>query len=111
MQAADLQRRFPFIDSPTAERLARSYGSDALSFYAGGSGRDFGHGLFAAEVDWLVAQEWAHTVDDVLWRRSKLGLQFTSAATAGLREYLANPGSPRCPVVPAVAAAPQTPDR
>ena len=37
-------------------------------------GRDFGDGLYEREVDYLVDQEWAMTAEDVLWRRSKLGL-------------------------------------
>ena len=37
-------------------------------------GRDLGGGLYEAEVDYLVAHEWARTADDVLWRRSRLGL-------------------------------------
>ena len=37
-------------------------------------GEDFGAGLTAREVDWLVEHEWARTVDDILWRRTKLGL-------------------------------------
>ena len=38
-------------------------------------GRDFGAGLSEREVDYLIEQEWAETADDILWRRSKLGLQ------------------------------------
>jgi glycerol-3-phosphate dehydrogenase len=37
-------------------------------------GEEFGAGLTAHEVDWLVTREWARTVEDVLWRRTKLGL-------------------------------------
>jgi glycerol-3-phosphate dehydrogenase len=37
-------------------------------------GAEFGAGLSAREVDWLVEREWARTVEDVLWRRTKLGL-------------------------------------
>ena len=47
-----------------------------------GLGRDFGGGLTEAEVVYLRDQEWARTADDVLWRRSKLGLH----VPAGTRE-------------------------
>ena len=63
-----------------ALRLAKAYGTDALALIdaAGGDpGEDLGHGLTEAELDWLIRREWARTTEDVLWRRSKLGLRFT----------------------------------
>jgi glycerol-3-phosphate dehydrogenase len=41
---------------------------------ADGLGREIEPGLYEAELDYLVSREWARTVEDVLWRRSKLGL-------------------------------------
>ena len=81
------------LDARSVRRLVRSYGLDALEIVrpkAGrqGLGRDFGHGLFAAEVDWMMAREWAVTAEDVLWRRSKLGLRFSSAAAEDLASYM-----------------------
>ncbi len=90
--AADLSRRYPFLDAATAARLAESYGSaaheilgDAQSLEA--LGRDFGHGLSEAELRWLVDREWARTADDVLWRRTKLGLRMTPAEVRELTAY------------------------
>ena len=40
-------------------------------------------------MDWLVRTEWARTAEDVLWRRSKLGLRFSAAETEALAAYLA----------------------
>jgi glycerol-3-phosphate dehydrogenase len=51
-------------------------------------GEDFGHGLTAAEVDHLVTREWARTAEDILWRRTKLGLRFTPEQTARLDAHL-----------------------
>ena len=51
-------------------------------------GEDFGGGLFAAEVDYLVAQEWARTPEDILWRRSKLALHVPEGTEVRLEEYL-----------------------
>jgi glycerol-3-phosphate dehydrogenase len=51
-------------------------------------GQDFGHGLSAAEIDYLVTQEWATTADDILWRRTKLGLRLNSVQVATLKHYL-----------------------
>ena len=57
---------------------------------AGDLGTFFGHTLYAAEIDYLVAHEWARSADDVLWRRTKCGLHLTldqrNAVAAYLRE-------------------------
>ena len=109
--AGELTAHCPFLDAATAERLARSYGSEAEEIFADlEPGCDFGHGLHQAEVDWLVTNEWARTADDILWRRSKLGLQFGPEETRALGDYLARPAMPR-PAAAVAAPAPQTPDR
>jgi glycerol-3-phosphate dehydrogenase len=51
-------------------------------------GRDFGAGLSERELEYLVAHEWAETADDVLWRRSKLGLRLAPAQRASVDLYL-----------------------
>ncbi len=91
---ADLQRRYPFVAEATARRLVRSYGTLAAEMLGdarggGDLGRVIGADLSEREVDWLGRTEWARTADDVLWRRSKLGLRFGAAETAGLEAYLA----------------------
>ena len=52
-------------------------------------GEDFGAGLTAAEVDYLVRREWARSAEDILWRRSKLGLHVPADAAARIDAYLA----------------------
>ena len=52
-------------------------------------GTDFGGGLSQREVDYLVEHEWAHTPDDILWRRSKLGLHVEDGTAQRLATYLA----------------------
>ncbi|ENU20785.1 hypothetical protein F994_01020 [Acinetobacter bohemicus ANC 3994] len=76
-----------------ASRWAHAYGSRVWVFLNNISmlhelGQDFGHGLYAQEVDYLVNQEWAITSSDILWRRSKLGLEFTETEIQALDEYL-----------------------
>ena len=76
-----------------ASRWAHAYGSRVWIFLNNISmlhelGQDFGHGLYAQEVDYLVNQEWAITSSDILWRRSKLGLEFTETEIQALDEYL-----------------------
>lgn len=75
------------------QRWLASYGSQAQQLcaaFAGpdGPGRHFGGGLYAAEVFWLMQNEWAMTADDVLWRRSKLGLRLTDTQAGELAEFL-----------------------
>ena len=51
-------------------------------------GRHFGAGLTTREIDYLRAEEWAQTADDILWRRTKCGLHMTEAERAAVRSYL-----------------------
>ncbi|MBU7580882.1 MAG: glycerol-3-phosphate dehydrogenase, partial [Porphyrobacter sp.] len=90
---AELRARYPFVSQAEAHRLIRLYGTCAFAILGQATsatdlGEDFGHGLTAAEVDHLVAHEWARTADDILWRRTKLGLHFTPGQTARLAAYL-----------------------
>jgi glycerol-3-phosphate dehydrogenase len=78
---------------PMVVRLSQAYGTrlkdlvgDATSL--AGLGRHFGAGLYETEVRWLTSREFARTSDDILWRRTKLGLQFTPAQTKALDNYL-----------------------
>jgi glycerol-3-phosphate dehydrogenase len=90
---AILRAGYPFLAEADATRMARAYGTrarDWLGMATGWSdlGRAFGAGLSEAEVDYLRREEWATTADDVLWRRSKLGLHMTAAEQTALAEYL-----------------------
>ncbi|MCZ8369980.1 MAG: glycerol-3-phosphate dehydrogenase [Porphyrobacter sp.] len=90
---AELERRYPFLSPVEAHRLIRLYGTLAFGFLGNAKtradlGEDFGHGMTAAEIDYLVASEWAQTAEDILWRRTKLGLHFTPEQTARLAAYL-----------------------
>ena len=90
---AELQRRYEFLAPRTAHRLIRAYGTRAAAMLgdarsAAGLGRDFGAGLSEREVNFLIRTEWARDANDILWRRSKLGLHMTAAERAGLQEFL-----------------------
>lgn len=87
-------QHYPFLERSWAARLVRSYGTLTLQILGNAKsledcGRHFGHGLTEREVQYLIAQEWARTADDILWRRSKLGLHLTAAQVADLNEFLA----------------------
>src|SRR5579884_186367 len=93
--AAALQRDYPFLNAKTTPRLVRAYGADSYRLLgearaAADLGRDFGGGLTQREVDWLVAEEWARTAEDILWRRSKLGLKLPPSSAEALARYLRN---------------------
>ncbi len=90
---AELRARYPFLDARRATRLVRAYGTRAPGMLGDASheadlGRDFGAGLTVREVDYLVRTEWARSAEDVLWRRSKLGLHMTPTERAGLHLFL-----------------------
>lgn len=92
--ARSLAKRYPFLGPAQARRLTRLYGTLAEGFLGPATspadlGEDFGHGLTAAEVDYLIAREWARSADDVLWRRTKLGLHFSAEEAARLAAYIA----------------------
>jgi glycerol-3-phosphate dehydrogenase len=75
----EFRRANAWLPEPLARRYARAYGTRVDRLLAGARslaelGEDFGDGLYEAEVSYLVTQEWARTAEDVLWRRSKLGL-------------------------------------
>jgi glycerol-3-phosphate dehydrogenase len=91
---AHTQARWPFLSLTTTRRMVRAYGtcvahilSNAKSF--ADLGEDFGGGLTRAEVDYLRTKEWAMTADDILWRRSKLGLHVPEDTKDKLAAYLA----------------------
>jgi glycerol-3-phosphate dehydrogenase len=92
-EVAKLKNRYPFLAERHARRLVRLYGTLAVSLLgeidrAEGLGRHFGADLYEVEVQWLIGQEWARRAEDVLWRRTKLGLKLTQAEAAGLEEYM-----------------------
>ncbi len=92
-QVAALRRDYPFLSPGHAWRLMRNYGTrarvvlgDARS--ADDLGKVFGADLTEAEVRYLVEHEWARTAEDLLWRRSKLGLHVEPEGLAALEEFL-----------------------
>jgi glycerol-3-phosphate dehydrogenase len=83
----DFSRRNRGFDVSFLRRLARRYGTRAQRIIAGakseaGLGHDFGAGLTARELDYLKAEEWAVTAEDVLWRRTKTGLHLSPSQRA-----------------------------
>ncbi|WP_414471750.1 glycerol-3-phosphate dehydrogenase [Microvirga sp. M2] len=91
---AGMRQRWPFLAEPVALRLARAYGTRVAELLGEARsmadlGEDFGAGLTGAEVDYLVRREWARSAEDILWRRSKLGLHVPAGAPAKIDAYIA----------------------
>ena len=83
----------PGLARDLLRRLARAYGSRADHVLGKAQvpsdlGIDFGGGLSQAEVDYLVAKEWARDPEDILYRRSKLGLHVPGGTRERLADYL-----------------------
>lgn len=88
-----LRMAFPYLSEPHAERLAGTYGSRAWDTLDGTRsaddlGRVFGVDLTERETRYLIAKEWARTAEDVLWRRTKLGLRFDEAGWDALSAFM-----------------------
>jgi glycerol-3-phosphate dehydrogenase len=84
---------FAFLPRPMLRRLLRAYGTKARVLLndarsAGDLGRTYGADLTEAELRYLIGNEWVHSADDVLWRRSKLGLRLSAAEAAAVDEAI-----------------------
>ena len=80
--------RHPQLPAPLCKRLARAYGSRVeLILKSDSLGAEVAPGLFEAELDYLHDHEWARSADDVLWRRSKLGLHLNHAERAAVADW------------------------
>jgi glycerol-3-phosphate dehydrogenase len=91
---ADLRSRYAFLRPEWADRMVKVYGTlaktvlgDALTL--ADCGAHFGHGLTEREVRYLRTREWAVTADDILWRRTKLGLRFSLQERQALEQFMA----------------------
>ncbi len=85
---------YPGVDPDLIDRLVHTYGTRAKAILgnvtsASELGRDFGGGLTEAEVCYLVREEWARSADDILWRRTKLGLRVPKEAALELEVFVA----------------------
>ncbi|WP_372085098.1 glycerol-3-phosphate dehydrogenase [Tistrella mobilis] len=91
---ASLARSHPVLDERTRRRLARAYGGYVHRVIGDAAadpsalGEHFGAGLHAREVAWLMDHEWARTAEDVLWRRTKLGLRIDAAGVRRLDAWM-----------------------
>ena len=85
--------RFGFLDDAWAARLVRAYGTEAVEMLGDASeaadlGPDFGATLTGSEVAWLMDREYALSADDVVWRRTKLGLKMRAEEIGALEAWM-----------------------
>lgn len=101
----DIQVEHPYLSAFHARRLVRAYGTLASEVLDGATsfddlGQDFGASLTEREVRWLITHEFARCADDILWRRSKLGLRLSAEEIQTLDAWM----SGNCSAVLAQAA-------
>ncbi len=92
---ASLQSDYAFLSNVHATRLVRAYGTRAKKLLGNAAssadlGENFGATLTEAEVRYLMAQEWALSANDIVWRRSKLGLRLSADQVAALDRWMAH---------------------
>lgn len=86
-------RKYPYLDENVLLRYARAYGTrmgimlDGVEFVRH-MGRDFGNGLFEVEIMYLIKYEFAKTAEDILWRRTKLGLHLEKKTKLALEALM-----------------------
>jgi glycerol-3-phosphate dehydrogenase len=90
-----LKTAYPWLPPDMLTRLANAYGSRCYDLLqASGSlsdlGEYFGADLYESEVKFLMQTEWAMTLDDIIWRRSKLGLFLSAEKQTHLNNWLQN---------------------
>jgi glycerol-3-phosphate dehydrogenase len=76
----DLRQQYPTHNPAWLRSAAHRHGSNIHQWLGKNLGTDLGGGLMQAEADYLQAHEWAHTLDDMMWRRTKCGLHAKAAA-------------------------------
>ncbi|HXZ46940.1 MAG TPA: glycerol-3-phosphate dehydrogenase [Pseudolabrys sp.] len=94
-EVSELMRRWRFLSASHARRLMHAYGRRAERFLRDAKNLDdlgerFAGDLTASEVRYLIENEWAQNADDVLWRRSKLGLKITPEGHTALDRFIAS---------------------
>ncbi len=97
---ATLQAKYSWLRTQMINRYVRNYGTLCETFLAKCAaiedmGTDFGGGLYQAEVDYLIESEWASDLDDILWRRTKMGMVLSSSQKQQLADYLLSNTEPQ----------------
>ena len=89
----EMARTYPFLPPATVQRLIRAYGTETRDILGdaatpGDLGHSFGADLREAELRWLMQREYARTAEDVVWRRTRLGLRMSANEIAALGAWM-----------------------
>ena len=116
IQELDLERfareqvtRFAFAPESMVRRLCRAYGT-RIDLVVGGArrlddlGREIAPQLYEVELEYLRSREWARSAQDVLWRRSKLGLVLDAQASERIDQWFRSTDSPVPSSIPGIRA-------
>ncbi len=90
---AEFHQKYSFLELGLRTRLCHLYGVDAEMIIGAARtqselGTDFGYGLTEAEITFLQKHEWAETVSDIIWRRTKLGYLLDKTQKQAISSYL-----------------------
>jgi glycerol-3-phosphate dehydrogenase len=91
--AAELQAAYAWLPAALVKRYVRSYGTLCRQFLKNKTsladlGQHFGANFYAAEVEYLMSSEWAYSLDDVIWRRSKIGMYLNAQQLTELSAFI-----------------------
>lgn len=89
---SDMRKRYPDLDEALLVRLCHCYGTRITLVLGDGEtvpklGQYFGAGLYELEAKYLINHEWATSAEDILWRRTKLGLHMSDAEIAAFTDW------------------------
>jgi glycerol-3-phosphate dehydrogenase len=88
----DMRKRYPDMDTALLRRLCHGYGTRITLVLGDGEtapklGQHFGAGLYELEANYLINHEWATSAEDILWRRTKLGLHMSKDEIAAFTDW------------------------
>ncbi|MCB1449117.1 MAG: glycerol-3-phosphate dehydrogenase [Nitratireductor sp.] len=91
--------RYPFVERKVMQRLVRHHGTEVPEILGDAKsladlGRDFGNGLHECELKWFVQREWAASAEDILFRRTRLGIRMNAAQIGEVAQWIANTTMP-----------------
>jgi glycerol-3-phosphate dehydrogenase len=89
---SDMRKRYPDLDEALLVRLCHGYGTRITLVLGDGEtapklGQHFGAGLYELEANYLINHEWATSAEDILWRRTKLGLHMSKDEIAAFTDW------------------------
>ena len=94
---SNMRKRYPDLDEALLVRLCHGYGMRITLVLGDGEtapnlGQHFGAGLYELEVNYLINHEWATSAEDILWRRTKLGLHMSDVEIAEFTDWFDGKG-------------------